>query len=176
MKKEKIRVDLDDRVWGITGTVDPEDYKIPATGFDSDRDLVYIKYKPARKTKRALNIFLSRFMGKDHSRRTPMPVPEKETDIVPCPSTTAKDDDQDLAGQPNRKLVIREDKDGNAPYEETIRDREESKIRQLEKEKSRSESETFRTAAEANSFRSDDEDKKKRRRPRFRDDPMEGMH
>lgn len=137
MAKEKERVDLDDRIWGISGTVNLDDYKEPATGMDTDQDLVYVKYRPARKSKNAVGRFIGRLFGilpligkavdVSGDRRIPEPIPDKQVDFAYTPNRApGKDDDQDLAGQPNRKLVLLQDRDGNAAYEEEIREREAS--------------------------------------------------
>jgi len=170
MKDDKKRIDLDDRVWGISGTIDPEDYKEPATGFDTDRDLVYVKYIPARKTKIAFVERLKRVIpgfSKDPVRRTPKPLPVNELAMVNTPHGTGiGEDDQDLAGQPDKKLVIPEDKDGEAPYEQQHREVESSKIRQVQQQKKNAEKNALKRSAEGVDLESNDESKDKRsRRP-----------
>lgn len=179
MAKEKQRMDLDDRIWGITGTVDPDDYKEPATGMDSDQDLIYVKYRPARKSKNAFAMLFRRFfsflpgIGTDDIRRIPEAIPDKQVIETPTPSRApGKDQDQDLAGQPNRKLVLKEDRDGNAAYEDQLGLHESNRINRLEKEKSRSESNAVIEQAEKTSIKSNDESKDKnqgRKRRHHRD-------
>lgn len=175
MSEDKVRVDLDDRIWGITGTIDPDDYKEAATGISSDQELVYIKYRPARKTRNAIQKFVQRILkpvpgiGGDEIRRTPEPVPEKQANLVYTPSAAGRDSDQDLAGQPDRKLVLLQDRDGNAPYEENVRDREKNQLNQLEKEKSRAEGDSLTSKAESIDMNSEDEEKNQDHRGRFDD-------
>jgi hypothetical protein len=181
MAKEKERVDLDDRIWAISGTVDPDDYKEPATGMATDQDLVYVKYRPARKSKNAVGRFLGRLFGvlpllgkvvdADDTRRIPEAIPDNQIDFVYTPNRApGKDKDQDLAGQPNRKLVLRQDRDGNAAYEDEVKDRESNRINRIEKEKKRSDSNAAIEQAEAIESKSNDESKEKNRGHRSRHD------
>lgn len=181
MSENRVRVDLDDRVFGISGTIDPDDYKEPATGVSEKHDLVYVKYTPAMKTKEAIKAKVSSFLSflptvKGLSkRRIPEPVPEEQVDLVYTPNFTGKDSDQDLAGQPDRKLVIRQFADGDAPYDDRVQEREENKISQIEAERSRAQSDALTSEAEAIDLESEDDEEEKNRN-RIRPENREVMH
>jgi len=168
MRKNKERIDLDDRIWGINGTVDPDDYEIPATGVSGDQDLVYIKYQPAWKSKKALRKLARKFVsfipgiGDEDWRRIPEPIPAKQVKKVYTPTVSGKDEDQDLGGQPDRKLVLKQDKNSNAAYEAEIGKRETNQINRLEAEKNRSDANSLIEQAEATEAKSNDESEDKK--------------
>jgi len=168
MATEEKRMDLDDRIWGITGSVNPDDYMEPAKG--NEKNLVYIKYTPATKNKMAVSKLIGRIVSKvlpkvevGGQKRIPKPIPENQVMEVYTPSVSGKTEDRNGAGQPDRKLVLIQDDEGNAQYEENIRDRESNRMNRLENEKQRAEGETLVAKAESTDIKSDDEEQNQNR-------------
>lgn len=156
-------MDLDDRIWGITGSVNPDDYMKPAKG--NEKNLVYIEYAPATKNKMAVSKLVGRVLSKvlpkveiGGKKRIPKPIPENQVMEVYTPNVSGKTEDRNGGGQPDRKLVLIQDDEGNAPYEETVRDRESNRMNRLENEKQRAEGESLIAKADSTDMKSEDED------------------
>lgn len=111
-RKEKVRLDLDDRIWGIEGTYRGKD---EAKGFDYEEPLYYVKYTPASDASGILSKLLAKlglYAGREEICTTPEPIPKSMIRRQVCP------DAGEIPGVPQQKVKLLETKNGDAYYDE----------------------------------------------------------
>lgn len=174
-KKKAQRIDLDDRVWGISGTVVGTE---PAHGIDGDQELKWVYYIPLYDSKNHLKKFFLRklpFIESHDVRRLPEPIPAKAIEKdVSTPDINTNKEDADGAGQPTKKWIIKWDKNGDSPYNDQIETRESRTVQRLEQQAKQSSSDSLKEKAKALSERSDTEEEDKSRPQNRREEEYVG--
>jgi len=158
---ENVRIDLDDRIWGIEGTYSGKE---EVTGLGHDEKLYYIKYHPAVDLAQvSLWKRLLIKLGFDNYpvETTPEPIPESQFKKIPNPYGG------EVAGAPSMKMVLMNDKDSESPWNEHINDSVGRDLQRVMNEKKKQERDNL--MKEAEQFGKEHEgklEKDKRRRKR----------
>jgi len=163
---ENVRIDLDDRIWGIEGTYCGRE-KVDGVGHDEE--LYYIKYRPAIDLSQVslLDRFLVKIGRKDFVEQTPEPIPDSQFQKVPNPHAGS------VPGVPDKKMVLMNDRNGESPWNEYIGDQIGRELQRVQSEKAKQERE--RLFGEAEKFEKEhkgklEKDKKRRKRSTKSDD------
>jgi hypothetical protein len=159
---ENVRIDLDDRIWGIEGTYCGKE-KVDGVGHDEE--LYYIKYRPAIDLSQVS--LVKRLMVKlglaDFVEQTPEPIPDSQFQKVPNPHAGS------VPGVPDKKVVLMNNKNGESPWNEYIGEAVGRELQRVMSEKEKQERENL--LQEAEKFGKEhqgklEEDKNRRRRPK----------
>ncbi|WP_207587075.1 hypothetical protein [Halomontanus rarus] len=160
MSEEKVAIPIDDSIWGIEGSYAGKE---KASGYDSEEDLYYIKYVPDTDPNRSFPTYLKLFAGQPPVCKTPEPIPDSAFEIETC------DDVGTTPGVPERKLVMRYDRHGDARWaEKKGRSAEKRLKRAKEKQKSEQSRSLTQKAKSMRLQQEQDMEDDSRRRPRHR--------
>lgn len=134
-REERVRIELDDRIWGINGTYRKKE---KADGIDSDEELWYIYYHPAKDAHRSLKDYLLTLVNRPPLYKTPEPIPKSQFRRKVCPHAG------DVPGVPAQKMVLMATKDGDAYWDDTIASSLSRDLQQTQREKNRKQAESQR--------------------------------
>lgn len=150
MPKDKVRIPLEDDIWGIEGdwTGDLE----KATGRDSEETLFYIKYVPNLDPNQSIAAWLRTVLPliSIPVKKTPEPVPESQINrINPNHAGT-------VSGVPSMKLHLKSKKDGESPWRDRIGNKLDTEAKKFKDQKEQKESKALKEKAKR--LRSEQED------------------
>jgi hypothetical protein len=133
VREERVRIELDDKIWGINGTYVKDD---KVDGVDNEEDLYYIYYHPAKDAHKSLKDYVLTLIGKPPLYKTPEPIPKSQFRRVTCPYAG------EVPGVPPQKMVLMATKNGDAYWDNHLasavsRDlKQESEAKERERAKS----------------------------------------